>query len=332
MNDTSIPASIATESRFGYESLVIQAGGYRAEVLVGRGFQVIRLHDESRRLEILRTPVSEAEYLATPFVFGVPVLVPPNRIDAGKFSAAGRSYCFPVNEPERNTHIHGMLHRMKWTVSRMEVTGACATVCGTYVNSPGTEFFGMFPHEFKLDLTYELSSGGLKQTMQVRNMGAASMPYALGYHTTFAYPFSGECSWKCKLAVGREVELNERKLPTGKFLDGTPVTAMRSGAVFRNDKALSAHATIKSIDSTDETLTGVAFEDEFGRRKIVYEVGPGFKYWMLYNGGGNSGFLCVEPQTWVINAPNLEHFETDTGLVVLAPGGIREDETRIYSR
>ncbi len=332
MNDTCFTPSIEKRPMFGYEGLEIRAGRYRAEILVGRGFQVLRLFDERLGIDIVRAPASAAEYEATPLVFGIPVIVPPNRIDAGRFSAGGRSYALPVNEPERNTHIHGMLHRMAWEISGLEVDAGRVTVAGRYVNGPGAGFFEVFPHEFELRLAYELSPGGLGQKMLVRNTGSTPMPYALGYHTTFAYPFTRDCGWKCMVSIGQEVELDGRKLPTGRILEGTTLTAMRYGGLFPNDRAISAHATVDAVEYENEPFTGAVFEDESGDRRIIYEVGSGFRYWMLYNGGGNSGFLCVEPQTWVANAPNMEHFGVDTGFMMLDPGSMREDTTRIHAR
>jgi aldose 1-epimerase len=69
-----------------------------------------------------------------------------------------------------------------------------------------------------------------------------------------------------------------------------------------------------------------------GRYQIFYTLSGGFRHWMIYNGGGNSGFICIEPQTWMINAPNLNLPATQTGLILLEPGCSRTDRTMIYTR
>ena len=53
---------------------------------------------------------------------------------------------------------------------------------------------------------------------------------------------------------------------------------------------------------------------------IVYTVSDNFDYWIMYNGEGVSGFLCVEPQAGKVNGLNIPD-----GYKVLAP-----DETVTY--
>jgi aldose 1-epimerase len=75
---------------------------------------------------------------------------------------------------------------------------------------------------------------------------------------------------------------------------------------------------------------GAILEDTDAGRRIVYEVENGFKHWMVYNGNGSQGFICPEPQTWMVNAPNLDLPDEVTGFGQLQPGQCRQETCRIY--
>ena len=48
-----------------------------------------------------------------------------------------------------------------------------------------------FPFPFELEVVYEVSEGGLSAAFTVRNPGEEPLPYALGVHPGFRWPFSG---------------------------------------------------------------------------------------------------------------------------------------------
>ena len=41
---------------------------------------------------------------------------------------------------------------------------------------------------------------------------------------------------------------------------------------------------------------------------------------MLWNQGGRKGFLCPEPMSWMIDAPNLTVPAEESGMFFLRPG------------
>ena len=47
---------------------------------------------------------------------------------------------------------------------------------------------------------------------------------------------------------------------------------------------------------------------------VLYTVSDNFDYWIMYNGRGTSGFLCIEPQAGKVNGLNIPD-----GYKVLAP-------------
>lgn len=64
--------------------------------------------------------------------------------------------------------------------------------------------------------------------------------------------------------------------------------------------------------------------------RLVYDVGLKYKTWMIYNNFGNGSFICLEPQTSVVNAPNTELTDESSGLITLGPGERWSETSRFY--
>jgi aldose 1-epimerase len=45
-----------------------------------------------------------------------------------------------------------------------------------------------------------------------------------------------------------------------------------------------------------------------------------FRHWVLYTKGMAEQFLCIEPYTWLPDAPNIQKDADFTGIVTLEPG------------
>ena len=88
----------------------LSAFGYEAEICPERGANLISLTRPELHMSSLRTPSSLEDFTkSNPYLWGVPVLLPPNRISGAKFEFEGREYVFPMNEPTIGNFIHGML-------------------------------------------------------------------------------------------------------------------------------------------------------------------------------------------------------------------------------
>ena len=68
------------------------------------------------------------------------------------------------------------------------VTRADDAVRLRLTDDPATR--AIFPFAFQLDVTYRLTASRLAVTFNVTNTGVAPLPYALGWHPGFAWPFS----------------------------------------------------------------------------------------------------------------------------------------------
>ena len=90
------------------------------------------------------------------------------------------------------------------------------------------------------------------------------------------------------------------------------------------------HFTAKNLTVDGHEFNGAIIEDASKGLRLVYEVGNSYKHWMIWNDTGDKGFICPEPQTWVVDAPNLGLPDEETGLRILSPGETWGDSCKIY--
>lgn len=69
---------------------VLSAGGYEAKFSADIGATCFRLFYKPLNAEILRTPNGESQRNTNVYLFGNPILFPPNRIRGGRFVSAER--------------------------------------------------------------------------------------------------------------------------------------------------------------------------------------------------------------------------------------------------
>ena len=112
------------------------------------------------------------------------------------------------------------------------------------------------------------------------------MLYTFSLHTTFAEPelFS--------LPISSRQEHNEIDIPTGRYV---PLTQQEKrylcGSPSRGVKVVGYYTSAGNTATVDE---------------ISYTVSENFDYWIMYNGAGKGGFLCIEPQAGAVNGLNIE--------------------------
>ena len=256
------------------KNVILQAGKWRAEILPSFGCDLTGLwYGEA---PVLR-PAQPHSLLKTdsPFLYGSPLLFPPNRTDGGRFVFDGKTYLLPVNEPERNNHLHGLLYDAPFRTLRQS---GQELLC--QYHSRGRRY----PFPFSLTMHWQMTEKGLQLSAALRNDGGRDMPAVLGFHTTFAAPPS------FSVPIGLRWERDERLLPTGKLLPLTP----------------GEEQIRKGCSAQGWPLSGYYTAAGHAARIGAYEMrtSPEFTQWVLFNGGGTDGFVCVEPQTGCVNGLN----------------------------
>lgn len=256
------------------ETIRIACGPWQGEIAPALGGNLIRL--DWQKTHILRPLERKEQMKEDPFTIGSPLLLPANRTRSGHFSFCGRDYQLVLNEPQRNSHLHGLLHRGVFTV---EQAGAAEATLS--LENRG-EFY---PFPFRLTVRYCLE---LKQALAqycIRNIGKGPMIFTFGLHTTFAEPASFQ------VALVSAQERDENCLPTGRIVGLNRV---------EQDCVTGMNPHGKVLSGCYLSGGNVAQVGDFR-----YRVSENFTHWVLYNGGGHSGFLCVEPQCGGVDGLNL---------------------------
>lgn len=278
-----------------FETVPFAFGRWSARACPALGGNLLQLEYDGA--PVLR-PLTGPDQLATdPYTVGSPLLLPANRTLAGQFWFAGSQYQLPVNEPQHNAHLHGLVHNAPFTLLRRDDQGVVMSL----------ENRGQFyPFPFLLELEYRLGPGGAEAFYRICNTGGGAMPLTFGLHTTFVEP-----EW-FSVPLRAAQEKDEHHIPTGRT---RPLTAEEAqyctGAPSRGNPVSGYY-----LSAGDTARIGP---------RLRYQAGPGFDHWVLYNAKGQGGLLCVEPQCGAVNGLNLPG-----GCRVLQPGELLQLKTRLF--
>lgn len=328
----SVEAGIDAEFQWlGLAAVRFWAGGYEAVAVPSIGGNLSSLQVPRCGLDLLRAPNSADAFRQSPQTYGLPMLLFPNRIADGVFAAEERTYRFPINEAARGNHIHGFIHHSTFTVERAEVVAdrTAELELRFRFDSSGPEY-AYFPQEFLAVQTYRLAPEGLTHELSVRNEGNKPMPIGVAVHSNFKVPFSGSSSpgdCLARVAIGRKWELDERILPTGGFVDYDEPDRALAGPGF--DPVSGIPLAACCYDAAPVGNRAEIADKRVGFR-VIYEPDGAFKFWIAWNKDGYSGFISLEPQSWMINAPNLTLPAEETGMRVLYPGEEWRGTSRLW--
>ncbi|MBO4887635.1 MAG: aldose 1-epimerase [Firmicutes bacterium] len=274
--------------------IVLEAGGYTAWAVPEAGGQLIGLSKGG--IKALAEPASWEDFQKGTTSYGLPILFPPNRIDGGRFEVDGKVYQFPLNEPKRFNSLHGFLHKRPWEV----VESRSDYLKMRFVGDDTTDFFEHFPAYFEAIQEYKLDETGLSQTVTIINTGEDLLPVGLGFHSAFAVDEDS----RILLSVGKRIEVDDRMLPTDVVRElNEEESKLREGGLDPMTWSMDDHYTAEDLE-----INGVSFHGGVIYRKgavVTYEVDPFYRHWMVWNCKQKGGFVCLEPQNWRINAPNL---------------------------
>ncbi|MGL4292919.1 MAG: aldose 1-epimerase [Bacteroidales bacterium] len=320
---------------YGLEAVAFEAGGYEALLIPSVGANLVKLYQKDKKVDILHTPTADEidTFKKRPQIFGTPLLFPPNRIEDGTYSHKGLDYKFPITIPAQNNYHHGIIKSQPFVVTRTVIGEDYVEVeAAFHSNRINDAIYNNFPHEFECRMNFVLSERGLEQTVTFINDSETEMPLGVGYHTPIRIPFQeGDGAYKMWLTADQEWELSDRSLPTGKLLPlDDKFAALRSGGINPIGEPIEKAFTNKSFLLNGESFSGAVLANIETGTTVFYEVDDQFRHWTIWNNGGEAGYICPEPQTWAINAPNLSLDPEVTGFQVLEPGDAWSATTKLY--
>lgn len=286
----------------------LEAHNYKAEVALRYGMNCTRIACENPRVDVLKTP-QDVDVLGDDdaFLFGMPILFFPNRISNGSFNFEGRQYRFPINEVKLNNFCHGTLHKLPFEVTECDREH----VKGVFVATDDRPYL-TFPHSFEFAMEYRIKKDGVYQTVAIKNTSDKNMPVALGFHTTFNLS-DGDT---LKIPAERDIERSSQTfLPTGKMFEKfAEKNSLNNGTFEPCGKPISRLFELggrkMQIFSPKSKAT------------ISYIFDEKYKYCMLYSSNGKD-HICIEPQTWLTDCPNLPVEQNECGFDFIEPGDVK---------
>jgi len=323
----------------GIDAVLLETNVYEAILVPSMGANVVKLYNKEKKVDILRTPTEEEveTFLSRPQIFGVPLLFPPNRIEDGTYEFHGKKYEYPITIPDQNNYHHGIIKSQPFTITRTRISSDALEVeASFYSNCINNAIFENFPHEFVCKIRIILTDNELTHIVSFNNLGTEPMPLGVGYHTPIRLPFSKDSNksdYKLRLSAGKRWELSNRSLPTGTLLDLTDEESLlRTDGMSVTGKAIEIALTDEALFENGKPFHGAILTNSKDNISVYYEVDNQFKHWTLWNNGGEVDWVCPEPQTWAINAPNLKLSDEITGFQAVSAGKTWSGTTRFYVR
>lgn len=252
---------------------------------------------------------------APPITHGA-VLAPwPNRLEGGRYRHDGHVYQLPLDEPERNNAIHGLVRDREWTLE--SVTDRDVRLRCDIDGEPG------YPFAVRLTIRYVLAVAGLTVELTAANTGEETAPFGVGFHPWLspgAYTVD-----ECRLLVpaDRWYECDERLLPRAvkEIPPALDFSTWRTLGETRLDDCFSTPPDVSDATGPAAVVrsrAGLASPD--GCIAEVWMESP-LVYWQVCTGDlpeagryYRSG-VAVEPMTCPPNA-----LATGESVIRLAPG------------
>jgi aldose 1-epimerase len=294
----------------GQEVYVLENDRLAATLCPGLGNNLIRLYDKVAKREVLRVPANPEQLQEAPVHYGTPILMPPNRIRHGKFTYNGREYLFPLNPAGH--HSHGFHRSQPWQVVDQQSSEAQASITCQWSTASHPDIMAFYPHPLLVTATYTLKDTALDLTMTIENQGDSPAPFGLGLHTWFLLDGEPE-KWSLQLPSENIWTLDPLKMPTGELTPLNEYEALNS-AEGLNLEGVDLDTVFRI---GEHSKTAVLSKPGYA---IRYGGSEEIKHWVIYTKGVTEDFICLEPYTWVTDAPNLELSEEITGFRAVSPG------------
>lgn len=298
----------------------LKSHDYSAKINLSRGANCISLRNKKYKAKILREPDYSQE-LDNPYLYGMPILFPVNRISSGEFAFEGRRYHFPINEVATGCHLHGELHRTEFELIEISENRMLCSYKADKENP-----YLSFLHEFEIKIEYELREDGFYHKTEVINNSDNNMPVFIGFHTTFNALFTEESKPEnihVLVQISEEYERNMKNyLPTGVKLEFDEISCfLNTGGFNPLVKPISRHYRCGKSGK-------MVIYDAGNDLSMVYENDEKYKFRLIYNGNADE-YICLEPQNCMANCQNSPFSREKAGFDYIEPGKSKVYESKL---
>ena len=321
------------------------AGNYSVKRKMVDGYITYQLVDAGRRMEVGVVPglgnfvyefTADGKNVLIPaaslkayfqnheFCCGIPFLAPwANRIDHEYYYFQNKKYLLNLTlgnillNPPYNFPIHGtVVFNPHWEVidsGASDSAGAFITSRLEYYKYP--DLMAQFPFAQTYQVTYRLKDGKLENTTQVADQSRSALPVFFGYHPYFR-PDGPREDWTVSIEARThwKVDNHKRLIPTGET---EPAERFLPHA---RDFTLGKKFLDDAFSGLERDSHGLGHYWVKGKtQKVELIFGKGFNFGHVY-APLDQTLICMEPETAVTDAFNLNHEGKFPDLVVLEPG------------
>ncbi|MCA0424746.1 MAG: aldose 1-epimerase family protein [Proteobacteria bacterium] len=194
----------------------------------------------------------------------------------GTFRVGGQSYA---------SGVHGFGHTTPFRLERHGPASARMVLDDT----PATH--AVFPFRFHLTVNVSVGEAGFACDIAVENPGETVLPFALGYHPGFRWPFDGGAREAYRLVFEQDERAEAVRTAPGGLFTGETIPAPLSGRDIDLSRAFAGQDSLVFRNVRSER---VAFVAPSGRQIVVTAQGfPNRVFWTR----PGAGYLCIEPWT-----------------------------------
>lgn len=230
---------------------------------------------------------------------------------------------------ERATSAQGEVHLKRHGIGRLlehRVVGRTGSSV-TFELTSSERTRQAFPYEFRLNMTYSVGDGRLRQTFEVSNTGQVDLPFTLGGHPAFNVPVPGAAGADGTPEGFSDYELRFAEPWVARVpaidKDGLHDFSRQTELFRDSDRLALSHELIARL------LT-LVFCDVPGRRVTLYGTRSGhgveldfdgFDYLGVWTSDTAAPFVALEPWCGCATAyDEPDVFEEKRGIITLAPG------------
>lgn len=308
----------------GFDCVKLSFNNYSATIMHGRGCNIIDFTETTNNLSLLHYPEEhdDEEFARSPQRFGSVMLFHPNRIRKGLLP--GKDQLYDLNKAGIPIS-HGLVKEYSFDLVSQNETDDFIEIKFTF-NSSSTPYYKEFGWLFEINYTYTLSSEGLLQEVSVTNKCNISIPFGFGYHTAFRIPQTDSFTkddYTISVSSLFHWELDCEGFPTGNLI---PLDNP-----YNSDTIRPLDYPISELIQADlgEVHTAI-IHNQVTDHRFIYETDTIFKNWMIWNNNANCNYICIEPMSWIINAPNVPIDSEHSGFRYLEPSETINAKNKMY--
>ncbi|MER7016218.1 aldose 1-epimerase family protein [Saccharopolyspora sp. NPDC000359] len=241
---------------------------------------------------------------------GKTILPWPNRIDHGRYTFDGQQLQVPINEPERDAALHGLMSFVEW----QPVEHRHDRVVLEHLLPPT---YG-YPFQLAFQIEFAVDGTGVRSTLTARNVGRTAAPFGTANHTYLAAGGDRIDDVVLELPASTYYLVNDRLIPTGTApVEGTeydyrrarPIGATEMDTAFTDLRRGPGGDAVVRFARPDGVTAELWVDRTHGYLQVYTDDSPSA------DRPERQG-ITVEPMTCAPNA-----FVTGDGLITLAPGG-----------